>query len=70
MERDISYTSDSYEEIEHWQNWLHEVTTLNCNMKIRSLQCVMTKERDLPTYDEVTRVEEFLDKFESMVLEQ
>lgn len=35
------YTSDSDEKIERWQNRLHEVTMMNCNMMIRSL-CSMT----------------------------
>jgi len=48
-DRDSSCTSDSDEEVEPWQNWLHEVTTLNCNMTIRSLCCVMTKAMELPT---------------------
>jgi len=43
---------------------------LNCNMMIISLQCVTTEERELPTYDGVMVVDEFLYKFESAVLEQ
>lgn len=69
-EHDSSCTSDSDEEIEHWQNRLHEVTTLNCNMMIRSLWCVTPEEREIPTYDGVTSVDELLDKFESIVLDQ
>jgi len=42
-ESESSCTSDSDEEVKHWQNRLHEVTTLNCNMMIRSLRCVTTK---------------------------
>ena len=34
--------SDEDEEVEHWQNQLHEVRTLNCNMMIRSLHCMIT----------------------------
>lgn len=59
-ERNSSCTLDLEEEVEHWQNWLHEVTTLNCNMMIRSLRYVTTKARELPTYDGVTAVDEFL----------
>ena len=33
--RDSSYTSNSDEEIECWQNQLHKVITLNCNMMIK-----------------------------------
>lgn len=65
-----SCTLDSYEEIERWQNRLHEVTTLNCNMMIRSLRCVATAARDLPMYDELTKVDEFLNKFEREVPKQ
>jgi len=63
-------TSDSDEEIERWKNLLHDVTTLNCNMMVRSLHCMTTEVRDLPMYDGLTMVDEFLNKFESEVLEQ
>lgn len=69
-ERDSSYTSDLDEEIERWKNQLHEVTMLNCNMMIRSLWCMMTEARELPTYDGVTKVNESLDKFGSAIPEQ
>lgn len=69
-ECESSYTSDSDEEIEQWQNRLHELTTLNCNMIVRSLCCVTTEVRDLPMYDGLTVVDEFLTKFESTIPEQ
>ena len=69
-ERESSYTSDSNEEIERWQNQLHKVTTLNCNMMIRSLRCVTTEARELLTYDGLLAVDEFLSKFESVVPEE
>jgi len=50
-ERDSSCTSDLDEEVERWQNQLHQEKTLNCNMMIRSLHCVMIEARELPTYD-------------------
>ena len=37
---------------------------LNCNMMIRSLLCVSTEVRDLPTYDWLSEVDTFLNKFE------
>ena len=46
-ERGSSYTSNPDEEVEKWQNRLHEVTTLNCNMMVRSLHCMTTKAREL-----------------------
>lgn len=68
-ERESPYTLDSDKEIEQSQNWLHEVTTLNCNMMIRSLHCVTMEIRDFPRNDRLTMVDEFLKKFESEVLE-
>lgn len=58
---------DLHEEIERWKNWSHEVTMLNCNMVVRSLHCVTTKVGDLPMYDELIVVDEFLKKFEREV---
>jgi len=69
-EHESSYTSDLDEEIELWHNWLHEVTTLNCNMMVISLRCVTTEVRDLPMYDGLTTVDAFVEKFESEVPEQ
>lgn len=64
-----SYNSDSDKEIERWQNRLHEVTMLNCNMMVRSLCCVTIEARELLTYDGLLAVDEFLNKFESTVPE-
>ena len=61
---------DSDEELEHWQNQLHEVSTLRCNMMTKSLHCVSFKVRDLPHYDGLTDVDCFLDAFEREVLEK
>lgn len=69
-ERESSCTLDSNKEIEQWKNRVHEVTTLNCNMMVRSLWYVTTEVRELPTYDGLTVVDEFLSKFESAVREQ
>ena len=66
-ERESSYTSNSDEEVERWQNRLHKVTMLNCNMMIRSLRCVTIEARELSTYDGLTMVDEFLSKSESAV---
>ena len=69
-ERESSCTSDSDKEIERWQNQLHEITTLNCNMMVRSLCFMTTEARDLPMYDGLSTMDEFLNKFESAVPEQ
>ena len=65
-----SCTLDSNKEIERWQNRLHEVTTLNCNMMIRSLRCVSIEVRDLPTYDGLNEVDTLLDALEREVPER
>lgn len=49
---------------------MHEVTTLNCNMMIKSLRCVTTEARELATYDGVIGVDEILEKLESVVPKQ
>ena len=69
-EHESSYTSDSDEETERWQNQVHEVTMLNCNMMVRLLRCVTTEVRDLTWYDGLTAVDEFLNKFEREVPKQ
>lgn len=70
MGRESSCTSDLDKEIERWQNRLHEVTTLDCNMMIRSLHCVATETRDLPMYGGLSEVDDFLSMFEKEVREQ
>lgn len=64
-----SYASNSYEELEHWQNRLHEVSTLHYNMMTKSLRCVSSEVRNLPYYDCLTDVDKFLDAFEREVPE-
>jgi len=59
-----SCTNNSDEELEHWQNRLHEVSMLRCNMMTKSLCCVSSKVRNLPYYDGLTDIDKFLDKFE------
>jgi hypothetical protein len=69
-DRESSCTSDSDEELEHWQNRLHEVSTLRCNMMTKSLRCVSSEVRNLPYYDGLTDVDKFLDAFEREVPEK
>lgn len=40
-DRNSSCTLDSDEELKRWQNRLHEITTLSCNMMTRSRRCVV-----------------------------
>ena len=43
---------------------------MNCNMMTRSLRCISTEMRDLPTYDGLGEVDAFLDQFEREVREK
>jgi len=67
---DSSYTSDSNEELEHWQKRLHKFSTPRCNMMTKSLQCVSMEVRNLPHYDDLDDVILFMDKFEMEVPEE
>lgn len=49
---------------------MHEVTTLNCNMMVRSLRCVTIEAGELPTDAGATNVEELVDRCEKAILEQ
>ena len=69
-ERESSCTSDSDGEIERWQNQLHKVTTLNCNMMMRLMRCISMEVRELPMYDGLSEVDDFLNRFEREVSEQ
>lgn len=68
-DHEISCTSDSYEELEHWQNRLHEVSTLLYNMMTKSLCYVSSEVRNFPYYDGLIDVDKFLDSFEREVPE-
>lgn len=70
QDREKSCTSDSNEELKHWQNRLHEVSTLCCNMMVKSLQWVSTKVRKNFHYDGLNNVNIFLDEFEREVPEE
>lgn len=68
-DRESYYTLDSDEELEHWQNRLHEVSTLWCFMMTKSMCCMSSEVRNLPHYDGLTDVEKFIDAFEQEVPE-
>ena len=67
---DSSWMSGSDEEIEWWKNWLHEVTTLNCNMMIISLQHMTTEVRKLQANDGATNGEDFINHYGTSIIEQ
>jgi hypothetical protein len=70
LDCESSCTLDFDEELECWQNWLHEVTTLSCNMMTTSLCFVSSEVRYFPTYDGLNDVDVFLDEFEREVPEK
>jgi len=63
------YTDDSEKENEQWQNRMNKATTLNCNMLTKFVYFIKAQDRELPVYDELTIVNEFVEKFESTVPE-
>lgn len=69
-DRETSCTLGSNEELEHWQNWLHEASMVHCNMMTKLLHCVSSKVRDLPHYDGLTNVDFLLDAYEREVPEK
>ena len=64
-----TYSSDSDEEDERWHNRLNGVKTLNCNMMTRSLYRIKAQDHELPMYNGLKTVDEFLTKFEIVVPE-
>lgn len=63
-EKDNSCNSDSGEEMDDWQNWLHEVSMFHCNTLMKYLCCIPLEVRNLPYYDGIGDVSIFLDEFE------
>lgn len=60
-DHDSSCMLDSEEEIERWQNQLHEVMTLNCNRMVRSLLHVIIEARERPIGEVTMKVKEPVD---------
>lgn len=64
-----SYTSNSDEELEHWQNMLHKVSRLCCNMMTKSLRCLSSEVRNITYYDGLIDIDKLLDAFKREVPE-
>ena len=65
-----SYTSlDSDDALENWKNLMHEVSIRKCSLITRSLCRVTTEIVELPTYEGIPDLYEFLVEFEYKVLE-
>lgn len=69
-DHESSCTLDLDEELEYWKNRLNEVSMLRCIMVTKSLQCVSLEVRNLPYYNGLIDVDNFLDAFEREVPEE
>ena len=67
-EKDSSCFSNSNEELENWQNRLHEVSVLHCNRVTCALHCITSEVHYFPHYDGTTDVNPFLGELERSVL--
>jgi len=63
------YTDESEEEDKQWQNRMNMATSLNCNMLTKSVYYLKAQDCELPVYDRLKIVNEFLEKFESAIPE-
>ena len=55
--------------MENWKNRLHEVSMRICARITRSVRQVQTQSRELPTYEGLPNIANFLSEFEAMVTE-
>ena len=62
-----SCTSDSREALENWKNRLHEVSMRTCARITKYVRQVETQSRELPTYEGLPNIGNFLSEFEGMV---
>ena len=63
----ISYTSDSDDALENWQNKLHEVSMRRCARIARFVCRVGVETSVLPTYEEFPNIPSFLEEFEEKI---
>ena len=61
----ISYTSNSSEAVENWQNQMHEVSMRRCARITRSVRQVGAEASELPTYEFFPNLAYFLVEFEA-----
>ena len=64
-----STSSDSNDALENWQNQLHEVSFRKCGLITQYLCHVTTKIVELPIYEGLPDLSEFLQEFEEKVFE-
>ena len=64
-----SCTSDSGEELENWQNKMHEVSMRICARITQSVRRVGAEGSELPTYEGLPNLASFLVEFEAKFTE-
>ena len=64
-----SDSSDSEDMLEHWQNYMHEVSVRKCIFLTQSLCHVTTKIIALSIYEGLLEISKFLREFEEKLLE-
>ena len=57
---DSSSSSDSDDALENWQNRLHEVLFRKCGLITQSLHCIAAETVELPIYEGLPKLLEFL----------
>ena len=62
-------SSDSGDALENWQNRMHEVSLRKCGLIMQSLCRVTIETIELPIYEGLPELSEFLLKFEGKVSE-
>ena len=64
---DSSCASDSDVGLENWQNRLYEVSAHKCAFMTKSLRWIGTEIKDIPSFDGLADVNEFLQQFEQEI---
>ena len=64
---DSSCASDSDIGLENWQNRLYEVSMRRCAFMSKSLRWIGTYITEIPSYQGLTDIQEFLEQFEQQI---
>jgi hypothetical protein len=64
---DNTCSSDSEEVLENWKNHMYEVSTRRCARLTREVRWISTTMSNLPTFDGLNPLENFLSEFETSV---
>src|SRR5271156_938534 len=61
---DSSCASDSDVGLENWQNRLYEVSARRCAFMTKSLRWIGTEDKNIPSFDGLSDINDFLQQFE------